>query len=298
MTPKTFLLLLIFFSFCGFKETEPYRITAGIGADELQVGKTPLETAISMFGDNFIYHENDYRTDSLFYDRNFYIYDKLGITLIAFSYPSMVLNPTDSVIDNIIFREPAMAETSDGIMLGRDGRSQIVAKMGQTKDSVMEKSVVYFHYRQKGISFGIDRESGIISAIEVYRQNGYPEFGSWENNSAITSQAKLPGWPCGNYSGHYTNSRPFGGTPEILLLKNHVARYYMDYWPVDVTDLWEGRWEMRGDSLMVTRLAEEINSVTYPKRLEKPLVSKFIFMSKTSFSGIEEIKGAVVYKKY
>ena len=111
-----------------------------------------------------------------FFFINRYIYTSLGLTIVTHTEGYGSENLENSRIDNIIVQSPANAKAIGNILLGIDEKEKIISILGKPdNDEDIYSNVTYFHYRKRGISFGINDKTKKIKSIEVYRKNGSPE---------------------------------------------------------------------------------------------------------------------------
>jgi hypothetical protein len=175
MKTKKLIGLLLLIVTLGFTTDSYYTITAGIGLDKLQVGQK-IKSAFSILGKNDEFTEGIIDGSNFTIHINRYIYTKLGVTIITHVYEPKGEDLENAIIDNLVFDNPASAKTLDNVVLGKDSKEKVIYTYGiPDSDKDIYSNVTYFHYRKKGISFGIDDKTNKISTIEVYKKNGNPD---------------------------------------------------------------------------------------------------------------------------
>jgi hypothetical protein len=170
------ILMLFIIIVQGFTLDNSYTITPGIGIDKIIVGQTRLSDLFLLIGKNDEFTQGIIDGKKRVFFINRYIYTNLGLTIVTHTEGYGSENLENPIIDNIIVQSPANAETIGNILLGIDEKEKIISVLGKPdNDRDIYSTVTYFHYRQKGISFGINDETKKIKSIEVYRKNGSPE---------------------------------------------------------------------------------------------------------------------------
>ena len=171
--PITLLIMVILQS---FTVDNSYTITPGVGINKITVGQTRLDEVFLLIGKNDKFTQGVIDGDSDVFFINRYIYTSLGLTFITFTEGYGSENIPNSIIYNIIVESPANAKTIENVSLGIDGKEKIFSVLGKPdSDRDIYSNVTYFHYRKKGISFGVDDKTKKIKSIEVYDKNGSPE---------------------------------------------------------------------------------------------------------------------------
>jgi hypothetical protein len=176
MTPQKLIGLFLTIVTFGFTNDTSYVIRPGIGSDKLFIGQR-IKDVFVLLGKNDKFTEGitDYdNRDAVHTNR--YIYSKLGLTFVTNTDESKGQNLEKATVDNILFQFPAAATVKDGITLGQDTKEKIVSVFGrQDADQDSYADILYFHYRKKGISFGVDSKTKKVTTIEVYKKNNYPD---------------------------------------------------------------------------------------------------------------------------
>lgn len=202
-------LILILFSLIFFT-ADDYIVTAGIGTNNLIVGKTKVKAALADLGKNYQvfkhgevlqgrkevdgeYYINS-GDESIWFDVQ-YTYEKKGISLLLRVEAAQNNNPKineNTVIAHVIFEGRANVRTSNNIILNVSTIDEVLAKYGQwesrnTENSISkEKQILhhkndttsryFIHYRLEGISFGLNSKTNKVSLIDIYREEGQPYF--------------------------------------------------------------------------------------------------------------------------
>jgi hypothetical protein len=168
---SSFKVLLLLFPavIFSFRQGQTYVITPGVGTEKLLVEKTKISKAFQILGKNDKFSEGIADGADFAIHTYRYIYTKRGITICSEVYEPKGEDLANAVISSIEFEEPASATLKNGVELGTGTYGMIIAKFGQPNSKEEYSNSTLLHFHKKGISFTIDKPSGRIAKIQVYK---------------------------------------------------------------------------------------------------------------------------------